>query len=72
MNSYNKKILNNDGVINIPKVISEETSAKAIAVIEQILKNRDEDLLFTNTGVERKICYAFQKDEIFLVFRYLA
>jgi hypothetical protein len=66
MKSHYKKILNNDGIINIPKVISKETSAKAIAVIEQILKNRDEDLLFTNTGVERKICYAFQKDEIFL------
>ena len=66
MNSSYNKILNNDGIVAISNVISPELCAKAITIIKKILNNGDDDLLFTNNGVERKICYAFSKGEIFL------
>lgn len=59
--------LKENGALNIKNVIKFELIEKAKNAIEKILsKNSDTDILITPQNTVRKICYAFQKDEVFL------
>lgn len=66
MNSTIKKNLRKDGIVLIPSVLDTQICHRALNVIENILKTKDEDILLTEGNIERKICYAFEKDDIFL------
>ncbi len=61
-----KETLEKDGIVLIPKILNAETCMKALSVIENILQSKHEDLLFTKDKVARKICYAFEKNEVFI------
>ena len=65
MNQINE--LKENGVLNVKKVIDSELIERAKNVIEKFITEKSNvDVLVTSRNVVRKICYAFDKDEIFL------
>ena len=61
------KRLNKNGVLNIKNVIDFELIERAKTVIEKFLsQNSNLDVLTTPQNTVRKVCYAFEKDEVFL------
>ncbi|MFN0201453.1 MAG: phytanoyl-CoA dioxygenase family protein [Bacteroidia bacterium] len=60
--------LEENGITLIPNIINHSLCANAIAVIEEYIRlNKSEDLLITDKGIPRKLCYAFDKGEVFLL-----
>lgn len=65
MNYFNE--LAEKGVFHIPNIVDENLCFEAVSVIEKyITENNNSDLLKTANGTPRKLCYAFEKSDVFL------
>lgn len=63
----NREVLKQKGVLNIKNVIETELLERAKSAIEKRLaETSNSDVLITPQNSVRKICYAFEKDEVFL------
>lgn len=63
----NSKVLKEKGVLNIKNVIEVELLERAKSAIDKRLsETSSSDILITSQNTVRKICYAFEKDEVFL------
>ena len=61
------KKLKENGVLNIKNVIGLELIERAKTAIEKFLSQKSNlDVLTTSQDTIRKVCYAFEKDEVFL------
>lgn len=61
------KKLKEHGVLNFKSVIDYELIERAISAIERFLPQKyNPDVLTTPSNIVRKVCYAFEKDEVFL------